>query len=71
MIDFNFYQNYRQRYTVIPITTIRGPSKLICELVSSDKSVFVCFNATRVWPILISKTIFCVHAQLKISVKKA
>ena len=23
-----FYQNYRQRYTVIPITTVRGPSKL-------------------------------------------
>ena len=20
-----FYQNYRQRYTVIPITTVRGP----------------------------------------------
>ena len=27
MIDFNFYQNYRQRYTVIPITTVRGPFK--------------------------------------------
>ena len=25
LIDFNFYQNYRQRYTVIPITTVRGP----------------------------------------------
>ena len=25
MIDFNFYQNYRQRYAVIPITTVRGP----------------------------------------------
>ena len=25
MNDFNFYQNYRQRYTVIPITTVRGP----------------------------------------------
>ena len=23
--DLYFYQNYRQRYTVIPITTIRGP----------------------------------------------
>ena len=23
--DFNLYQNYRQRYTVIPITTVRGP----------------------------------------------
>ena len=21
----NLYQNYRQRYTVIPITTVRGP----------------------------------------------
>ena len=25
MIDFIFYQNNRQRYTVIPITTVRGP----------------------------------------------
>ena len=25
LIDFNFYQNYRQRYTVIPIITVRGP----------------------------------------------
>ena len=25
MVDFNFYQNYRQRYTVIPITIVRGP----------------------------------------------
>ena len=25
LINFNFYQNYRQRYTVIPITTVRGP----------------------------------------------
>ena len=27
-MDFNFYQNYRQRYTVIPITTVRGPFHL-------------------------------------------
>ena len=27
LIDFDFHQNYRQRYTVIPITTVRGPSK--------------------------------------------
>ena len=25
LIDFNFHQNNRQRYTVIPITTVRGP----------------------------------------------
>ena len=25
LIDFNFYQNYKQQYTVIPITTVRGP----------------------------------------------
>ena len=29
MIDLNFYQNYRQRYTVIPITTVRGPFIMI------------------------------------------
>ena len=28
LIDFDFYQNYRQRYTVIPITTVRGPLTL-------------------------------------------
>ena len=27
LIDFNFYQNNRQRYTMIPITTVRGPSE--------------------------------------------
>ena len=32
-------------------------SKLIPKLVSSDKSVFLCFNATQVWPILIIITI--------------
>ena len=26
---FLFFQNYRQRYTVIPITTVRGPLILI------------------------------------------
>ena len=25
---FNFYQNYRQRCTVIPITTVRGPLEI-------------------------------------------
>ena len=25
MIDYNFCQNYRQRCTVIPMTTVRGP----------------------------------------------
>ena len=25
LIDFNFHQSYRQRYTMIPITTVRGP----------------------------------------------
>ena len=25
LIDIDFYQNCRQRYTVIPITTVRGP----------------------------------------------
>ena len=28
MIDFIFYQNNRQRYTVIPITTVRGPLEI-------------------------------------------
>ena len=26
---FIFYQNYRQRYAVIPITTVRGPCMLV------------------------------------------
>ena len=33
----NFYQNYRQLYTVIPITTVRGPSLVghhICYKIS-------------------------------------
>ena len=29
LVDFNFYQNYRQRYIVIPITTVRGPLYLL------------------------------------------
>ena len=37
-------------------------SKLISELVSSDKSVFLCFNATQVRPFLISITPFCACA---------
>ena len=28
LIDFNFYQNNWQRYTVIPITTVRGPLEI-------------------------------------------
>ena len=36
MIDFiNFNQNYRQRYTVIPITTVRGPSSISIPLTTS------------------------------------
>ena len=31
LIDFNFYQNYRQRYTVIPITTVRGTLLPLCR----------------------------------------
>ena len=38
-------------------------SKLISELFSSEKPVFLCFNATQVWPIL--------HEQLHNSVNKA
>ena len=30
-----FYQNYRQRYTVIPITTVRGPSSISIPLTTS------------------------------------
>ena len=44
-------------------------SKLISELVSSDKTVFLCNNATQVCRILISITIFFSHAQLQNSVK--
>ena len=45
---------------------------LISELVSSEKSVFLCFNVTQVWPILKSKTLFYIaHAQLQNSVNKA
>ena len=42
MIGFNFYHNYRQPYTVIPITTVRGP------LVSDDADfrIHLYFNAT-------------------------
>ena len=40
-------------------------------LVSSNKSVFLCFNATQVWKILISVTIFVAYAQLHNSVNKA
>ena len=39
-------------------------SKLISELVSSDNTVFLCFNATHVLRILIGITIFFfAHAQ--------
>ena len=30
-MDFNFYQNYRQGYTVIPITTVRGPNSIFTD----------------------------------------
>ena len=33
-MDFNFYQNNRQRYTVIPITTVRGPFTSLKHLIS-------------------------------------
>ena len=42
--------------------------KLISELVSCDKTVFLCINAPQVWRILINITIFLVHAQLQNSV---
>ena len=32
--QFQFYQNYRQRYTVIPITTVRGPLIILYVIVS-------------------------------------
>ena len=39
---FNFYQNYRQRYTVIPITTVRGPFSFPVSLaVQSHNKPFV------------------------------
>ena len=31
-MDFNFYHNNRQRYTVIPITTVRGPYRTAQKL---------------------------------------
>ena len=45
--------------------------KVISELVSSNKSVFLCFKATQVCPILISKTNFFEHIQLQNSGNKA
>ena len=38
-----FYQNYRQRYTVIPITTVRGPS-----LIKSDQCGVGCSPDQRI-----------------------
>ena len=46
-------------------------SKLISELVSSDNTFFLCFNATQVLQILIGITIFFEYVQLQISVSKA
>ena len=54
-----------------PFLTNLINSKLISELVSSDKTVFLCNNATQVYPILISITTFFSHAQLQNSVNKA
>ena len=69
------------KHLIFPICFVKGDnfqiytnlinSKLISELVSSDKSVFLCFNATQVWPIPISITIFLAHAQLQNSVNLA
>ena len=37
----NFYQNYRQPYTVIPITTVRGPLDIIVsDFQNNDKRKF-------------------------------
>ena len=60
-----------QRETIYVFFTNLINSKLISELVLSDKSVFLSFNATQVWPNLISITIFFTHAQLQNSVSKA
>ena len=38
LTDLNFKQNYRQRYTVIPITTVRGP--LLPGLVTEGKCIY-------------------------------
>ena len=46
-------------------------SKLISELVSIDKTVFLCNIATQVRRILISITFFFAHVQLQNSVDKA
>ena len=35
---FIFYQNYRQRYTVIPITTVRGPFSIQANSVDPDQT---------------------------------
>ena len=44
---------------------------MISELVSSDNTVFLCFNATQVLRILIGITTFIADAQLQTSVSKA
>ena len=46
-------------------------SKLISELVSNDLSVFLCFYAAQLRPILISITICFSHAQMQNSVNEA
>ena len=45
-------------------------SKFISELVASDNTVDLCFNATQVWQILISITIFFAHALLQNTVQE-
>ena len=46
-------------------------SKVMFELVSNGKSVFLCFYATQLWPILISITTFFAYVQLENTVKRA
>ena len=57
-----------QRETFYIFFTNLINSNLISELVSSDKTVFLCINATQVLRILINTTIFFARAQLQNSV---
>ena len=48
MIDYNFYQYYRQRYTVIPITTVKGPcSMFYCALLCVHSSFAIILMLKR------------------------
>ena len=40
LIYFNFYQNYRQPYTVIPITTVRGPLEIFFFFATSLEVIY-------------------------------